>query len=82
MSNTNTNVEDKTGEPIKEGDDVDEIVTSQEQAEEKGVKNPPKVSMFCGLDLPFRCLVGLVLSDMRRDDGFPVICLVFAVETD
>ncbi|KAL8786572.1 MAG: hypothetical protein Q9213_002709 [Squamulea squamosa] len=57
MSNNNTSIEDKTGEPIKEGDEVwtrirggkhegkqvDEIVTSEEVAEEKGVKNPPKV---------------------------------------
>ncbi|KAI4189953.1 MAG: hypothetical protein LQ346_005013 [Caloplaca aetnensis] len=61
-------VEDKAGEPIKEGDQVwtkmrggkhegevrhdqdrykgtqvEAVVTSQEEAEEKGVKNPPKV---------------------------------------
>jgi len=49
-------VEDKTGNPINEGDtvftkirggkrqgEVDEIVTKQEEAKEKDVKNPPKV---------------------------------------
>ena len=49
-------VEDKKGELIREGDhvwtplrggrhegDVEEIVTTEERAEEAGVKNPPKV---------------------------------------
>merc|ERR1711988_1882589 len=49
-------VQDKNGEPIKEGDhvwtpmrggrhegDVEEIVTTEERAEEAGVKNPPKI---------------------------------------
>ncbi|KAL8748335.1 MAG: hypothetical protein Q9184_007382 [Pyrenodesmia sp. 2 TL-2023] len=49
-------VKDKAGEPIKEGDEVwtkmrggkhegkvEKLVTSQEEAEEEGVKNPPKV---------------------------------------
>ncbi|KAL8855489.1 MAG: hypothetical protein Q9178_007871 [Gyalolechia marmorata] len=56
MSDSIVNLKDKAGEPIKEGDQVwtrmrggkhegtvDEIVTSKEEAEEKGVKNPPKV---------------------------------------
>ncbi|KAL8719151.1 MAG: hypothetical protein Q9225_003813 [Loekoesia sp. 1 TL-2023] len=54
--NKTQQVEDKMGEPIKEGDEVwtkmrggkhegivENIATSQEEAEEKGVKNPPKV---------------------------------------
>ncbi|KAL8728359.1 MAG: hypothetical protein Q9181_005369 [Wetmoreana brouardii] len=56
-SSAQAQVKDKTGQPIKEGDKVwtkmrggkhegtvESIVTSQEEAEEKGVKNPPKVS--------------------------------------
>ncbi|EON62673.1 hypothetical protein W97_01897 [Coniosporium apollinis CBS 100218] len=50
-------VKSKEGEPINEGDhvytkyrggrhegDVEKIVTTKEEAEEEGVKNPPKVS--------------------------------------
>jgi len=50
-------VKDKHGEPIKEGDhvytkirggrhegNVDKIVTTEAEAKEEGVKNPPKVS--------------------------------------
>nr|KAE8441274.1 hypothetical protein EG329_005540 [Helotiales sp. DMI_Dod_QoI] len=49
-------IKDKHGEPITEGDtvftkirggkregEVDEIVTSEEEAKKKNVKNPPKV---------------------------------------
>ncbi|OIW26418.1 hypothetical protein CONLIGDRAFT_683401 [Coniochaeta ligniaria NRRL 30616] len=49
-------VKDKNGEPIKEGDEVftkirggthtgtvEKIVTTKEEAEKEGVKNPPKV---------------------------------------
>ncbi|KAJ9165164.1 hypothetical protein NKR19_g671 [Coniochaeta hoffmannii] len=49
-------VKDKNGEPIKEGDGVftkirggthtgtvEKIVTTKEEAEKEGVKNPPKV---------------------------------------
>ncbi|EAS37115.3 uncharacterized protein CIMG_02469 [Coccidioides immitis RS] len=52
-------VKDKTGEPIHEGDDVEtrirggtrkgtveNIVTSQEEAREENVKNPPKVVYY------------------------------------
>jgi len=58
-------VKDKNGEPIKEGDGVftkirggthtgtvEKIVTTKEEAEKEGVKNPPKVSCLtptCGL---------------------------------
>ncbi|KAL8704130.1 MAG: hypothetical protein Q9201_002714 [Fulgogasparrea decipioides] len=59
MSNSSAQpqVRDKTDQPIKEGDEVwtkmrggkhegtvESIVTSQEEAKEKRVKNPPKVS--------------------------------------
>lgn len=50
-------IKDKNGEPIKEGEEVftkirggthtgtvEKIVTTKEEAEEEGVKNPPKVS--------------------------------------
>lgn len=50
-------VEDKHGEPINIGDhvytpirggrhegDVEKIVTTEEEAQDEGVKNPPKVS--------------------------------------
>jgi hypothetical protein len=50
-------IKDKNGEPIKEGDKVftkirggthtgtvEKIVTTKEEAEKEGVKNPPKVS--------------------------------------
>ncbi|KAB5526308.1 hypothetical protein GE09DRAFT_365441 [Coniochaeta sp. 2T2.1] len=49
-------IKDKNGEPIKEGDEVftkirggthtgtvEKIVTTKEEAEKEGVKNPPKV---------------------------------------
>ena len=51
-----SDIKDKSGEPIKEGDhvfarsrggrhegEVDKIVTSKEEAEKEGVKHPPKV---------------------------------------
>lgn len=49
-------IKDKNGQPIKEGEEVftkirggthtgtvEKVVTSQEEAEKEGVKNPPKV---------------------------------------
>lgn len=52
-----SNVKDKKGEPIKEGDhvytpirggrhegDVEKVVMDDAAAEDEGVKNPPKVS--------------------------------------
>jgi len=52
-----SDIKDKTGEPIHEGDTVftkfrggrhegvvDKIVTTQEEAKEADVKNPPKVT--------------------------------------
>lgn len=54
-----SNVNDKHGEPIKEGDhvytpirggrhegDVEEIVTDDAAAAQKNVKNPPKVNKY------------------------------------
>jgi hypothetical protein len=51
-----SDIKDKNGEPIKEGEEVftkirggthtgtvDKIVTTKEEAEKEGVKNPPKV---------------------------------------
>lgn len=50
-------IKDKNGQPIKEGEEVftkirggthtgtvEKVVTTQEEAEKEGVKNPPKVS--------------------------------------
>jgi hypothetical protein len=52
-------LKDKNGEPIKEGDqvfarsrggshqgNVEKIVTTKEEAEEEGVKHPPKVDIL------------------------------------
>lgn len=66
-------IKDKNGQPIKEGDtvytpfrggkhegEVDKIATTKEEADEEGVKNPPKVSYFRSSTLP-HCL-GFVLK--------------------
>jgi hypothetical protein len=52
-------IKDKNGEPIKEGDEVstkirggthtgtvEKVVTTKEEAEQEGVKNPPKASLL------------------------------------
>lgn len=59
-------IQDKKSQPIKEGDEVwtkirggkregtvEEVVTSEKQAKEADVKNPPKVSRH-PTDLPVR----------------------------
>ncbi|PKS12620.1 hypothetical protein jhhlp_000828 [Lomentospora prolificans] len=51
-----SNIKDKNGEPLKEGDQVwtpyrggkhegkvDKVITTRDEAEQEGVKNPPKV---------------------------------------
>jgi hypothetical protein len=64
-----SNIKDKNGEPIKEGDhvfarsrggrhegEVEKIVTAKEEAEQEGVKNPPKVNIYTVLTPEYTAL--------------------------
>lgn len=64
-------VEDKQGQPIREGDavwtkirggrregEVDRVVESADEAEKAGVKNPPKVSTYLPPSLLYKVRMG------------------------